>query len=157
MAVLPFVTTVMPLLPPSDEPTASVMRMLGRWSKKSSFTGALNSAAEDTTAKSDDRSWLVPGSSSDSTSGLPMASPVIITEFTFSSSTSRHTSCGSNLAINTILEPTKLCPMTHHCVAPCMRGATGRWVMAPPAPLATMTAGSVTRVLVTGSVPPPSA
>ena len=86
-----------------------------------------------------------------------MASPVIITEFTLSSSTSRHTSCGSNLAISTILEPTKLWPMTDHCVAPCMRGATGRWVMPPPAPLATMTAGSVTRVLVTGSVPPPSA
>ena len=76
-------------------------------------------------------------------SGLPMASPVIITELTFSSSTSRQTSWGSNLAIRTILEPTKLWPMTHHCVAPCMSGATGRWTRPPPAPLATMDAGSV--------------
>ncbi len=86
-----------------------------------------------------------------------MASPVIITEFTLSCSTSRHTAWGSNLAMRTILEPTKLWPMTHHCVAPCMSGATGRCVSPPPTPLATMTAGSVTRSLVVGSVPPPSA
>ena len=90
-------------------------------------------------------------------SGLPMASPVIITEFTRSSVTSRQTWWGSNLAMRTILEPTKLWPMTHHCVAPCMSGATGRCTIGPPAPLATITAGSVIRTLVTGSVPPPSA
>ncbi len=56
IAVLPLVTTVMPLLPPSEEPMASVMRMLGRWSKKSSLTGELNSAADDTTASSEERS-----------------------------------------------------------------------------------------------------
>ena len=41
----------MPLLPPSDEPTASVIMMLGRRAKNWSFTGALKSAAEETTAK----------------------------------------------------------------------------------------------------------
>ena len=90
-------------------------------------------------------------------SGLPMASPVIITEFTRSSSTSRHTWWGSNFAMSTILAPTKLWPMTHHWVAPCMSGAIGRWTRPPPAPLAAMAAGSVTRSLVIGSVPPPSA
>ena len=85
----------------------------------------------------------VPASSSDSTSGLPMASPVIMTEFTPSVSTRCHTSCGSNLAMSTILEPTKLCPMTHHWVAPCMSGAMGRWTMAPSAPLATIVRGVV--------------
>ena len=108
---------------------ASVMTMLGRWAKKSSFTGALKSAADDTTANSEVSSWSKPGSSSDSTRGLPMASPVIITELTSSSSTRRQTSWGSNLAMSTIFDPTKLCPMTHHWVAPCINGAMGRWVM----------------------------
>ena len=157
MAVLPAVTTVMPLLPPSEDPMASVITRLGRRSKNWSLTGAEKSAADDTTASSDERSCSVPSSSRDSISGLPMASPVIITEFTFSSPTRRHTSCGSNLAIRTILAPTKLCPMTHHCVAPCMSGATGRCTSPPLAPLATIWAGSVIRSLVTGSVPPPRA
>ncbi len=56
MAVLPAVTTVMPLLPPSDDPMASVITRLGRCSKNWSLTGAENSAADDTTANSDDRS-----------------------------------------------------------------------------------------------------
>ena len=86
-----------------------------------------------------------------------MASPVIMTELTLSSPTSRHTSWGSNLAIRTILAPTKLCPITHHWVAPCMSGATGRWTRPPLAPLAAISAGSVARWFVTGSVPPPSA
>ena len=146
MAVLPAVTTVIPLFPPSEDPMASVITRLGRWTKNWSLTGAENSAADDTTA-SERREVVVgaPGSSSDSISGLPMASPVIITEFTCSSPTSRQTSWGSNLAIRTIFEPTKLWPMTHHWVAPCMSGATGRWVIPPPAPLATMTDGSVIR------------
>ncbi len=86
-----------------------------------------------------------------------MASPVIMMELTFSAPTSSHTSRGSNLAMRTILEPTKLWPMTHHCVAPCMRGATGRCTMPPLAPLGAMVAGSVTRSLLMGSMPPPSA
>ena len=86
-----------------------------------------------------------------------MASPVIMTELTPSSSTRRHTSCGSNLAMSTIFDPTKLCPMTDHWVAPCINGAMGRWTIGPPAPLGTICAGSVIRVLVVGSVPPPSA
>ncbi len=56
MAVLSFETIVMPLLPLSDDPTASVIRMFGRWTKNSSLTGAENRAADDTTAISDDRS-----------------------------------------------------------------------------------------------------
>ena len=131
IAVLPGVTSDIPLLPVSDDPMASVIMMLGRRAKNWSFTGALNSAAEETTAYREERSWLAPASSSDSISGLPMASPVIMSELTPSFSTSSHTSCGSNLAISTIFEPTKLRPMTAHWVAPCIRGATGRWVMGP--------------------------
>ena len=136
---------------------ASVITRLGRRSKNWSLTGALNSAAEETTATREERSWVVPTSSSDSINGLPMASPVIMTELTPSFSTRSHTSWGSNLAIRTIFEPTKLRPITAHWVAPCMRGATGRCTPDPAAPLAAMTPGSSIRVLVTGSVPPPSA
>ena len=56
MAVLSFGTMVSPLLPLSEEPTASVIRMFGRWAKNSSLTGAENRAADETTAISDDRS-----------------------------------------------------------------------------------------------------
>ena len=112
MAVLPAVTTVIPLFPLSEEPMASVMRRWGSRAKNRSFTGDENSAADDTTATSDERSWCAPGSSSDSTSGLPMASPVIMTELTRSSPTSRQTWWGSNLAIRTMREPTKLWPIT---------------------------------------------
>ena len=78
---------------------ASVIRRWGRRAKNWSLTGAENSAADDTTATSDDRSWSVPGSASDSIRGLPIASPVIMTVFTRSSPTSRQTWWGSNLAI----------------------------------------------------------
>src|SRR6516225_5507033 len=39
MAVLPAVTTVIPLLPPSEDPMASVITMWGRCSKNWSLTG----------------------------------------------------------------------------------------------------------------------
>src|ERR1700728_1911782 len=62
-----------------------------------------------------------------------MASPVIMTMFTRSDPTSLQTSSGSNRATSTTLLATKLCPITPHCVAPCMRGATGKNVICPPA------------------------
>ena len=86
-----------------------------------------------------------------------MASPVIITELTFSSSTSRHTSGGSNLDIRMVRLPMKLWPSTHHWVAPCMRGAMGKSVSWPPRPFSTISSGATTRVLVVGSTPPPRA
>ena len=57
MAVLPAVTTLRPLLPPSEEPMASVMTRSGNSMKNWSFTGAENSAADDTTANRDERSY----------------------------------------------------------------------------------------------------
>ena len=56
MAVWPAVMMVDPLLPVSEEPTASVMMMWGRQAKNWSFTGAEKMAADETTARSDDRS-----------------------------------------------------------------------------------------------------
>ena len=87
-----------------------------------------------------------------------MASPVTMTVLIRSFPTSSQTRCGSNLATRTIFEPTNPPPITDHWVAPCMRGAIGSWVMGPEArPLATMSSGRSTRVLVSGSVPPPRA
>ena len=62
-----------------------------------------------------------------------MASPVIMTMLIFSRSTSAQTSCGSKRGTSVTLLPTKLCPMTPHWVAPCMRGAMGRKLIWPPA------------------------
>ena len=88
-----------------------------------------------------------------------MASPVIITMLTFSRSTRDHTSWGSNLATRMIRLPVKLCPMTPHWVAPCIRGATGRKVSGPPAarPFSTICSGRSIRVPVMASIPPPRA
>ena len=86
-----------------------------------------------------------------------MASPVTMSELTFSWSTRRQTSWGSNLATRTILEPQKLWPITAHWLAPCMSGAMGRKHRAPPRPFSAISSGWRTLVLVTGSTPPPSA
>ena len=56
MAVPPLVTVDMPLLPDSDDPTASTMTMLGRWRKNSSLTGAEKRAADEVTARREERS-----------------------------------------------------------------------------------------------------
>ena len=56
MAVPPLVMVAMPLLPDSEEPMASMMMMSGRWRKNSSLTGAEKRAADEVTAKSDERS-----------------------------------------------------------------------------------------------------
>ncbi len=92
-------------------------------------------------------------------SGLPMASPVIMTMFTFSCSMIPHTSWGSNLGTRQMRLPTKLWPMTPHWVAPCMRGAMGRKVSAPPAawPFSTICWGRSMRTPVSASRPPPRA
>ena len=50
MAVWSLSNRTMPLLPVSEEPMASVRAMVGRWAKNSSFTGAENRAAVETTA-----------------------------------------------------------------------------------------------------------
>ena len=86
-----------------------------------------------------------------------MASPVIMIELTFSCSTRRHTSWGSNLGTRMIRLPTKLWPMTDHWVAPCMSGAMGSRVIWPPLPFSTISSGRWIRVLVWGSTPPPRA
>ena len=84
---------MMPFPPPSDEPMASVITTFGKWSKNWSFSDGENTAAVDEIDSIDDRSRPLLGSSSSaSTSGRAMASPVIIIELAFSSSTSRHTS-----------------------------------------------------------------
>ena len=56
MAVSPGFTWVIPLLPDSDEPMASVMTRLGKWRKNSSLTDGENSAAVDVKPMSEERS-----------------------------------------------------------------------------------------------------
>ena len=90
-------------------------------------------------------------------SGLPIASPVIITELARSVSTSRHTSWGSNFGTRMVRLPTKLWPMTDHWVAPCMSGAMGNRVTGPARPFSTISSGRWIRVLLDGSSPPPRA
>jgi hypothetical protein len=147
------------LEPDSEEPIASVSTMLGSSSMKRSFMDGENSAAVLPIAKSEERSKARAESSSASIIGRAMASPVIMTMLTPSSSTSSQVRTGSNLAMRTMRAPRNAPPMTPHCVAPCMRGAMGMLVAAPPAALAcsTRSMGVVTRSLVTGSMPPPSA
>jgi hypothetical protein len=158
IAVLPFCTTVYPLAPPSDEPTASDTAMFGNRSKNWSFTDGENTAAVLPTAKSEDTSYSSPRSCIVSTSGRPIASPVIMIMLTPSSPTSCHTRCASNFDTRTILLPTKLPPMTPHWVAPCMSGAIGNEVVGPWArPFSTIASGRSTFVPPTTSMPPPSA
>ncbi len=56
MAVSPLPMVAMPLLPDSEDPTASTMTRFGKCSKKASFTGAENRAADEVTARSEVRS-----------------------------------------------------------------------------------------------------
>ena len=127
MAVFPGSTTTMPLAPPSDDPMASVITSLGKRSRNWSFTDGENTAAVDDSEMIDDRSRFLLGSSSRaSINGRPMASPVIMIAFTFSSSTRCQTWWGSKCGHEHDLVPTKLCPITAHWVAPCIRGAMGR-------------------------------
>ena len=56
VAVLPFSTRRMPLNPPSDEPTASLMNRFGRSSNSWSLTVGENTAAVDAIATRQDRS-----------------------------------------------------------------------------------------------------
>ena len=51
---------------------------------------------------------------------------MIIMHCTFSACTRSQTRSGSKRAIRTMRLPTKLWPITAHCVAPCMSGAIGR-------------------------------
>ena len=81
---------------------------------------------------------------------------MIIIAFTRSRSTRRQTFFGSNFAISTVLRPTKLPPMTPHCVAPCMSGAIGNMVSAPARPRSAMSSGFCARMPVRTSMPPPS-
>ena len=160
MAVLPGSTTTMPLAPPSDEPTASVITRLGKRSRNWSFTDGENTAAVDDSEMIDDRSRFLLGSSSRaSINGRPMASPVIMIAFTLSSSTRRHTWWGSKWGTSTTLWPTKLWPITAHWVAPCIRGAMGRNVSWRPRalPRSTRSWGASASLPVSRSMPPPSA
>ncbi len=108
MVVPPGLIIEMPLLPPSDDPMASVMTRLGKCSKNWSLTEGEKRAAVEVTPKSDDRSYEPVPSSSASIRGRPMASPVIMTMLTRSCSTSRHTTCGSKRGTSTTRLPTKL-------------------------------------------------
>ena len=134
------------------------MTRVGKRAKKSSLTDGENVAALLLRAITDDVSHFASGAFSASINGRPMASPVIMSELTRSCSTKSHTFRASNLGMRTILLPTKLCPMTAHCVAPCMSGAMGRNVRHIPAlPFSTMSSGRLARSLVIGSMPPPRA
>ena len=86
-----------------------------------------------------------------------MASPVTIIELTFSAAAVRHTRSASKRAVRMMRSPTKLRPRTDHCVAPCMSGAMGKWVITKPWPRSTNSSGRSRRVLVVGSTPPPRA
>ena len=85
MAVPPgLIIVAIPLLPDSEEPMASVMTRFGKWRKNSSLTDGEKSAAG--RGDADQRRQVVGSrgsSSSASMSGLPMASPVIMTMLTF--------------------------------------------------------------------------
>ena len=112
-----------PLPPLSDAPTPSTISRFGKCAKKSSFTAGENTAAVLVIEEQRREIALLRRAASASTSGRPMASPVIISACTRSASTRRHTSAGSNFATSTFLWPTKLRPITDHCVAPCISGA----------------------------------
>jgi hypothetical protein len=136
------------------------MTMLGKRSRNWSLSDGEKMAAVDDSDRREERSRLRLGSSSSaSTSGRAMASPVIITELAFSASTRRHTSWGSNWLMSTTLFPTKLWPMTAHWVAPCISGAMGRKVIANPffRPRATRSSGACARSPDRTSMPPPRA
>ena len=97
-----------------------------------SFTAGEKSAAVLDSENHADRSRSSrPGSSSASSSGRAIASPVIMMLFTFSSAIARHTRAGSNLPTSTTLLPRNEPPITPHCVAPCMSGAIGSIVVGP--------------------------
>ncbi len=72
----PFVAARMPLNPPSDDPTASLMIRFGRSWKSCALTTGENTAAVDAIATSDDVSYAP--SVTASISGRAIASPVIL-------------------------------------------------------------------------------
>ena len=55
--------------------------------------------------------------------GRAIASPVTISELTFSVSISRQASAGSNPADSTTVFPVNVWPISPHWLAPCMSGA----------------------------------
>ena len=138
---------------------ASVTTRFGNRSMNASFTAGEKSAAVLDSENHAERSRSSsPGSSSASSSGRAIASPVIMMLFTFSSAIARHTRAGSNLPTSTTLLPRNEPPITPHCVAPCMSGAIGSIVVGPPASACSTSApGMIDPVLDTGSMPPPSA
>ena len=86
-----------------------------------------------------------------------MASPVTMSTFTRSFSTSCQTLWGSKRLTRITLLPMKLPPITAHWVAPCMSGAMGSEVTGPARPFSTISSGLTTRSLDRGSMPPPRA
>ncbi len=139
---------------------ASVTMRFGNRSMNCSLTEGENSAAVLDSETHVERSRAgLPGSSSASSSGRAIASPVIMIACTPSSEISSNTVLGSNWGRSTILLPTKLPPITPHCVAPCMSGAIGIITACAglARPFSTIASGRSTRVFVTGSIPPPRA
>ena len=122
--------------PPTSRSRRSMIEVREAARRTASFTGRREErrGARRPTA-SDDRSYVAPGSSSASMSGRPIASPVIIIALTRSRSTSRQTLVRVELRRRArSCVPTKLPPMTPHCVAPCMSGAIGSMICAPARP-----------------------
>ena len=154
---VPRVTMLMPLAPPSLDPTESVITMLGNVSKNASFRPWLNSAAVEEIANM----LLVSRASGlaiiSSISGRAIASPVIISRFTRSASTSRHTSAASKRSMRMMRLPVKLPPITLHCAAPCMSGMVGRLVIANALPFSMNSVGSCITWPLRRSMPPPRA
>ena len=161
IAVLPFCTTVYPLVPLSDEPTASVTDEV----REALEELVLHRRREDgrrarPPRTASDTSYSSPALLSASTSGRPIASPVIMITLTL-------------LFADELPDPVRVelrrrgrsccrrsCrPITPHCVAPCISGAIGNEVSGalPECPSRPSPRAGRPSCRSTRSMPPPSA
>lgn len=145
-----------PLKPDSDEPKLLSSIAVGTSALNWARTVSDMIAPEDETLNIDEQSVPFIGPLSASMSGRSIASPTSDMLVTFSFSTVRRTSSGTNLRWMTTRWP-KLKPMNAVSVeVPCISGGVGKKVMPSP-PAATRSASSSGRA--TGSpvgAPPPS-
>ena len=157
----PFDTIVMPLAPLSLLPIASVIIKLGKFSRNSSLHVCENKTALDDTANNDDTSGASLAATISfhaSSSGRAIASPVIIIKLAFSEAIVFQTPLASNFSRSTVELPTKLCPITLHCDAPCMSGGSGYVTIENPVfPFGIKSVGCDTFSPLRISIPPPSA
>ena len=151
----------MPLAPLSLLPIASVIIKFGKLSRNSSLHVCENKTALDDTANNDDTSGASLAATISfhaSSSGRAIASPVIIIKLAFSEAIVFQTPLASNFSRSTVELPTKLCPITLHCDAPCMSGGSGYVTIENPVfPFGIKSVGCDTFSPLRISIPPPRA